>query len=377
MSVVSGVRRRRWAVVSAGAAMLVAALMLLPTLRTGGGGDAARPAPRALLASALASGSVSFDALASSRGTLGLPDLPRFGSVAALLGGTTRARVWWAAPTAWRVDVLGVTGEQGTYGTGDGVVTWDYERNEVVQVVGEPGARLPRADDLLAPQATRRFLAGVGAGDQVMGLPDTAVGGREAYGLRVLPADPRSTIGRADVWVDRASTLPLRLRLTARSGEVALDTRLSDVHLGAPSATVVTAPQPAGARVDVEVAPDLVAAIDQNPRFALPASLAALPVTRSLLQGTATYGTGLVRFSVLPLPRRTARDVLANARSAGAAAVEVSGGEAVTISSSLLNAVVARGSDRQHSYLLAGLVGPDVLTAAARQLLADPPALTS
>ncbi len=381
MSVVSGLRRRRWALVSAGAVMLVAAVAVLPTLGTGlvtgRGGDAARPAPRALLTAALGSGTVSFDALASSRGTLGLPDLPRFGSVAALLGGTTRARVWWAAPTAWRVDVLSVTGEQGTYGTGDGVVTWDYERDEVVQVVGEPGARLPRADDLLAPQATRRFLAGVGADDQVVGLPDTSVGGRAAYGLRVLPADPRSTIGRADVWVDRASALPLRLRLTSRGGEVALDTRLADVHLGAPSAAVVTAPRPPGARVEVEVAPDLVAAIDQTPRFALPASLVALPVTRSLLQGTATYGTGLVRFTVLPLPRRTARDVLANARSAGAAPVEVSGGEAVTISSSLLNAVVARGSDRQHSYLLAGLVGADVLTAAARELLADPPALTS
>lgn len=377
MSVVSGLRRRRWAAVSAGAAALVAALALGPTLTTGAGGHAARPAPRALLTAALRSSTVSFDALASSRGTLGLPDLPRFGSVAALLGGTTRARVWWATPDAWRVDVISVTGEQGTYGTGDGVVTWDYERGEVVRVVGEPGARLPRADDLLAPQATRRFLAGVGVDDRVVGLADTSVGGRPAYGLRVLPADPRSTIGRADVWVDRASALPLRLRLTSRSGEVALDTRLSDVHLGAPSAAVVTAPQPAGARVEVEVAPDLVAAIDQTPRFALPASLAALPVTRSLLQGTATYGTGLVRFSVLPLPRRAARDVLANARSAGAATVEVTGGEAVTISSSLLNAVVARGSDRRHSYLLAGLVGADVLTAAARELLADPPALTS
>ena len=377
MSVVSGLRRRRWAGVSAGAAALVAALALGPSFTTGSAGDGGRPAPRALMASALGSAAVSFDALASSRGTLGLPDLPRFGSVAALLGGTTRARVWWSSPTAWRVDVVSVTGEQGTYGTDDGVQTWDYERNEVVQVLGEPGARLPRADDLLAPQATRRFLAGVGDDDRVVALADTVVSGRAAYGLRVLPADPRSTIGRADVWVDRASALPLRLRLTSRGGEVALDTRLSDVHLGAPASAVLTPPLPAGARVDVEVAPDLVAAIDQTPRFALPDSLAALPVSRSLLRGTATYGTGLVRFSVLPLPRRTARDVLANARSAGAAAVEITGGEAVTISSSLLNAVVARGSDRQHSYLIAGLVGADVLTTAARELLADPPPVTS
>jgi len=374
MSVVSGVARRRWATVSAGAALLVAAVAFAPGVvagvRAGAGGGA--PPPRQLLDRARDSGGVAFAALAQSRGTLGLPDLPRFGSVAALLGGTTRARVWWAAPASWRVDVVSATGEQGTYGSRDGIVTWDYERNTLVTVVGEPGARLPRADDLLAPEATRRLLAGVGPSDRVTALPATDVAGRSAYGLRVVPTDPRSTIARADLWVDQRTALPLRLRVVARSGEDALVSELSDVRLGAPAPTVLRPPGPPGAEVDVQVAPDLVAAIDQNPRFALPDTVAGLPVTRSLLQGTATYGRGLVRFSVLPLPERTARDVLANARSAGAAPVEVTGGEAVTVASSLLNAVIARDDDR-HAYLIAGLVTPDVLAQAARELLADPP----
>ena len=80
-----------------------------------------------------------------------------------------------------------------------------------------------------------------------------------------------------------------------------------------------------------------------------------------------------MRFSVLPLWRRTSRDVLANARSAGAAELTVPDGQAVSVTSSLLDAVVARGSDREHGYLIAGLVTTDVLAQAARELLADPP----
>lgn len=372
MSVVSGIRRRRWAVVSAGAALVVAAVALAPDVIAGArAGDTEAPPPRELLARAQRSGTVAFSALAQSRGTLGLPDLPRFGSVAALLGGTTQARVWWATPTSWRVAVLGATGEQDTYGAAEDVVRWDYERNTVSFEAAALGARLPRADDLLAPQATRRLLAGVGPSDTVTLLPAAEVGGRAAFGLRIVPADARSTIARADVWVDQRSALPLRLRLVARSGEDALVTELSDVRLEAPSPAVLAHPHPRGATYRGG-APDLLAAIDQNPTFALPDQLAGLAVTRSLLQGTASYGDGLVRFSVLPLPLRTAHEVLDNARSAGSAPVEVSGGEAVGIASSLVNAVVVHGRE-QHAYLIAGLVRTEVLAQAAQELLADPP----
>ena len=372
MSVVSATGRRRWAAVAAGAVLTGAVVTLAPAALTGEQRTEPGPA-RELLTRAQASDSVAYTALASSRGTLGLPDLPRFGAVAALLGGTTRARVWWVAPSAWRVDVLSATGEQGTYGTAGGVVTWDYERNALVRIVGEPGARLPRADDLLAPQATRRLLAGVGADDRVDPLPAADVGGRPTFGVRVVPSNPRSTIAHADVWVDAQSALPLRLRIVARGGEDALVTQLSDVRLGAPRSTVVVPPEPAGAKVDIEVAPDLAASVDQRSPWLLPDTLAGLGVTRSLLQGTATYGSGLVRFVVLPLPHREAHQVMDNARSAGAAPVDVVGGTAVSISSSLLNAVVAQDADFRHAYLIAGLVDPELLGLAAGELFADPP----
>ena len=372
MSVVSGACRRRWAAVAAGAVLLGAVLTLAPGARSVEH-DVASVSARELLSRAQASDTVAYTALAQSRGTLGLPDLPRFGSVAALLGGTTRARVWWSAPSAWRVDVLSATGEQGTYGTALGIVTWDYERNALVRVVGEPGARLPRADDLLAPQIARRLLAGVGADDRVDPLPAADVGGRPTLGVRVVPSDPRSTIARADLWVDAQTALPLRLRIVARGGQDALVTQLSEVHLGAPERGVLLPPEPPGAKVDFQVAPDLAASIDQQSPWLLPDTLAGLGVTRSLLQGTATYGSGLVRFVVLPLPHREAHQVLDNARSAAAAPVDVLGGEAATVSSSLLNAVVAQDADFRHAYLIAGLVSPDLLAQAASELFADPP----
>jgi hypothetical protein len=384
MSVVSAAARRRWVVVVTGAALLLGVLAGWPAIasradrvvsradRTASG-RASAPAPRALLARALASTDVSYAALAESRGSLGLPDLPRLGGVADLLGGTTRARVWWRSGTSWRVDVLTVTGERGTYGTTDGTVTWDYERRERVKVLGEPGARLPRADDLLPPQAARRLLAGVGPGDRLESLPQSRIAGRRAVGLRVIPADPRSTIGRADVWLDAGSGLPLRLRLVDRAGKDALVTQLSDVRLGDPPAAEVTAPRPAGVRDQVETASDLAANIDRYSPWLLPSDLAGTQSTATVLRGTATYGPGLVRFAVLPLPPRLGRDVLANARSAGAAEVKTAGGVSARVTSSLLNVLVVRADDGQHAYLIAGLVQPDLLERAARELLADPP----
>src|SRR3954471_22882224 len=182
MSVVRADARRRWAAVAG-----LVALVLVPTawVRSGGPRPGNDPASaRDLLRRALASRSVAYTALGESRGTLGLPTLPRLGAVAELLGGTTRTRVWWSAPDRWRVDVLTGTGERGTYGTPGGVVGWDYERRLLQTVLGEPDARLPRADDLLAPQAARRLLAGVGPQDGVRRLPGARVGGRDSAGVR-------------------------------------------------------------------------------------------------------------------------------------------------------------------------------------------------
>jgi hypothetical protein len=370
MSVVTDSGRRRWAAV-AGTVLLLTIGYLAIQHGAPVSGATAEP-PRETLRRAMNSSGLAYTALGETRGGLALPSLPRLGTVSQLLGGTTKTRIWWA-PERWRVDVVTVTGEQGWYGSRDQVVGWDYERRRVQTVVGEPGARLPRPDDLLPPQAVRRLLAGVGPADAVEVLPVRRVDGRQALGVRVRPSDRRSTIGRLDVWIDRSSGLPLRLQVVDRAGLDALVTQLTDVHLGRPPASVTTPPAPAAVRTEVVTAPDLAAAVDQSAPWQLPDTLAGLPATRPVLAGTATYGSGLARFTVLPLPWGTGADILSNAKSAGASDLDLAGGTASVLSAAMLAAEVVQDDDGEHAYLLTGPVLPEVLTEAARQLIADPP----
>src|SRR6476469_7289902 len=127
MSVASASTRRRWAVVLASAAAMTAAAVSVHEAGSlVAAPDVAGPDPRAVLRQALRP-TVAYSALSQTRGNLGLPDVSGLGGVAGLLGGTTRARVWWSGDTQWRVAVVTATGEQDTYGQPDSVVTWDYE----------------------------------------------------------------------------------------------------------------------------------------------------------------------------------------------------------------------------------------------------------
>jgi len=97
----------------------------------------------------LASATRPYQGYVDSRSEVRLPDLPALGEVARLVGGTTRIRVWYGSPRAWRVAVLDQTGERDIYQTVDGTYVWDFERNLVTCTVGEPPVRLPGAADLL------------------------------------------------------------------------------------------------------------------------------------------------------------------------------------------------------------------------------------
>ncbi len=373
--------RRRWFVVAAGTAAVLAA----PTLGTGAvqlARDATRDeaaqraldvAPRQLLERILGSAGVAHQGVAESRGALGLPDLPRLGDVAGLLGDTTRTRVWWRSPSAWRVDRVTPTGEEGLYAQGrDVLVDWDYERQRIRAVLGTPAARLPRADDLLPPQLGRRLLGGLGPADRVTALPSRWVADRRAAGLRVEPADGRSTIGAVEVWADPSSGLPLELHVTTRAGRPAITTRWLELDLQEPAAELLRPPAPASASSDITTAPDLVARVDALRRWELPARLAGTGATRSLAGGTATYGEGLARFVVLPLPRGPARDILDAARGL-APRRNLPGGEIAAVRSGVLSALAVVGNDGEHAYVLAGLVTPELLEQAAGELLAEPP----
>ena len=96
MSVVSGATAGRWVAAVAGAVAI--AIAASPTARQlWPVGEQTRDA-RQVLTAARHSSVVAHEGEVEVQGTLGLPDLPRLGDVAALLGGTTRARVWWRPP---------------------------------------------------------------------------------------------------------------------------------------------------------------------------------------------------------------------------------------------------------------------------------------
>lgn len=377
MSVATKGTARRWAVASA----VVVAVATGPSAWGNVPVRESGLTPQRLVALARGSSGVAYSGLTESTGTLGLPDLPRLGSVAALLGATSRSRVWWRSSQRWRVDRITATGESGTYAVPDGVQTWDFESGSVRRELGGTLARLPRVDDLVPPQAARRALAGVSARDLLTALPARTVAGRRADGVRVVPADVRSTVGHLDLYVDEATGLPLSVVVVPRGTSVAaVRSAFVDLTIGRPSAGVLTPRVPPFGRVRTTHTPDLAAIVDRYAPFALPTHLAGLSQGKTLLGsggGTATYGRGLTRFVVLPLWASLGRSASTAATTGGGTVLDVgSQGEAVLVSTPLLNAVIVRepgGGRRKRAYLIAGTVVPTVLQSAARALLINPP----
>ena len=377
MSVATKGTVRRWAIAS----VVVVAVATGPSARGNVPVRESGLTPQRLVALARGSSAVAYYGLTESTGTLGLPDLPRLGSVAALLGATSRTRVWWRSSRRWRVDRITATGESGTYAVPDGVQTWDFESGSVRRALGGTLARLPRVDDLLPPQAARRALAGVTARDLLTALPARTVAGRRADGVRVVPADVRSTVGHLDVYVDGATGLPLSVVVVPRGIAVAaVRSEFVDLTIGRPAAAVLTPRVPPFGRVRTTQTPDLAATVDRYAPFALPARLAGMSQGKTLLGsggGTATYGRGLTRFVVLPLWASLGRSASAAAESGGGTVLDVgSEGHGVLVSTPLLNAVIVRdhaGGRRGRAYLVAGTVVPTVLESAGQALLVNPP----
>ncbi len=381
MSVVRRATARRWATALTG----IAALCALPPA------IAARPVsePPAvpvpeLVARARASAEVAHSGLVEVRAGLGIPELPRLGQVSTLLDGTTRARVWWSSPSRWRVAELAAAGERDLTATPDGVATWDYERRVTSVVTGDPAVRLPRVDDLLPPQAARRILDILGPEDRVETLPARRVAGVSAAGILLRPSDPRSRIADIAMWLDPDRGLPLAVEVhDADHAAPVFSSRFLDVELANPPVAVTATVFPPGARTETTRTPDLAASVDRTGPWQLPDRLAGLPradAARSVAGvtgGAATYGTGLTRFVVLPLPPDVARDALARARPL-APPLNVSGGEAIPLQRPLLSLVIARGAagpdgNGTHAYLLTGMVQAGVLQRAVAELFASPP----
>jgi hypothetical protein len=355
---------RRWLLVAAAAAGLVGAgAVQLPAAAVDVDAEELRGRIRTTVP--------PYVGYAESTGQLGLPEIPRLEAITALLTGSTRIRAFVAGADRWRADDLAPAGERDTYHLRTTEYVWDFGSNQLTRVVGTVALRLPRAGDLLPPDLARRLLA-LAAADPVTALPARRIAGRDAAGLRLVPTDPDTTIGRVDIWADPATALPLRVEVAARTGPSLLVTELLEVTDGAPDpADLLPALPPGAARVtasavDVNGALRVIGAPPPPERLAGRARARSVTTPDPPMPGVGLYGAGLAGFALFPVPRDIAERAVDGATAAGGATVEVPTGRAAVVSTPLLS-VAVRSRGRGGSVLI-GTVAPDVLRQALLEL---------
>jgi hypothetical protein len=390
MTVVRREARRRWAIVLASVAVLCA----VPVAVSAWPGRNVRVDADELRDLIERSASLPYEGYAESVGTLGLPQLPRLGQVAALVSGNTKLRAWYAAKDRWRVDVVETGQERGVYRTPTSIVNWDYGANQlsvvelgeiglivlgrpgavpedaITYVSGEPASRLPRGADLMPPDLARRLLD-LAEGERVATVPGRRIAGIDAAGLRITTAAPESTIGHIDIWADPRTGLPLRIEITARNAErPILVTRFLDVRQATPSDTVLTPPEPRDGLSVVNVSPDDSLDLFDGIVTQLPPTIGGLPrwndpgswppdgpdrrVVVKYSPGVA-YGAGLTRIAVVTMNGRFGNDVLRAARGWGTA-ITLPDAAAVLIAAPLLSLMVVHVHSTNQTFLLAGMV---------------------
>lgn len=350
----------RWWVLAALLASLVATPSVVAALPV----HAAQVPPAQLLQRIRASDQVGWSGYGESRGSLVLPDAKQLGDLPSLLAGTTRVRAWWRGPHDSRLDVLALATETDS-GT-DAQGTWTYRPADyqAVRIFGTVPVHLPNAGDLLAPVLGRRLAAT--AATRATSLPARRVAGRAAAGLRLTPTDPAATtVGHVDLWADAGSGLPLRVDVVARGQSASsLTSVLVDLSLRRPEAARTRFDVPGTTYVDVQQAPDVVAALERALRYVLPSSLLGLPRTNPLGQsgggGVGTYGTGFGVLAVVPVPPGQARTLVDKLRSQGG-----------RIDTPLVSGLLVDAGRR--AYVLSGLVPPELLRRIGDELVRHPP----
>jgi hypothetical protein len=356
---------RRWATVAGGVAILCALPAVVAAL------PVSAPALSAtqLRSRIAASAAVPYQGSAESYVNLDLPNLPNLSNVVALLDGNTDQYVWYRSPSQWRADQLTTAGEQDTYQTRHGMYLWNYTLNQLTKVVGSQPVRLPRAADLLPPQLGLRLLSFASRAAKFSRLPAQRVAGLDSAGLRIIPADPASTISAVEMWADPISGLPVAVEVFAggEPGPV-LVSRFLALSLKQPAQATIR-PQPGPGVGFATTALPNAAGVLNGFGPPLPYSLGWIQrvANPTGLGDVAAYGSGFSRFAVVPLPSRAGAAVLTAASAAGVT-ITIAQGTAVVVETPLINMLLVR-SPLGPVYLLTGAVTVRRLEYAAAKLL--------
>ncbi|MPQ97689.1 transcriptional regulator [Modestobacter sp. I12A-02628] len=325
-----------------------------------------------LRAAVLASGDVAFSGYAQSAGGLTLPLTDTFTGIADLFSDRATMRTWYRSAQDWRTDVVTATGETGTHRDATGTWTWQYEDDEATRARVFP-LSLPIAPDLLPSDLGRRLLSQA-ADDELTRTGAERIAGRDALGLRLVPADVASSVSHVDLWVDAATGVTLRVEVFGGdasavgvvTGEPALSTGFLDVDFTEPAASVTAFTPPPGADVETDEGLPVLdggRTPDQSP---LPAELAGLPRqdVEGVERSVGVYGRGITQLVVVPIPGRFADRLRGQLDVAPGAVLDDLG---VRLSAGPLGLMIATGP-RGATYLLAGTVTSETLASVAGQL---------
>lgn len=350
----------RWLAV----AVLAAAIGAIPSVVARWPTGVAAESAATLLQRVRASENLAYAGYVEASGALPLPTVGILRETTQLLGDDSRLRVWWAAPTRWRVDQLTATGENDSYRFGDDTVLWDSSRRQVTDTTASDGPHLPTPVDVLPPQLGRRLLAAASARDLRAGTVGR-IAGHPAQELVVTPHDPRTLAGRIGVWVDLATGLPLRVTVVARGTAVpALTTGFAELTLRAPEAKALDFRAPPDAVYAEDAGPDIAQLADRYPPYALPDQVAGLPRRGDVHGGVGSYGTGFALVVVVPLTPGHAQTLVQ--RYSGATPTHTRLGDETVMTTPLLTGVLLAAPDR--GYAVVGTVPLRVINAVLADL---------
>ena len=353
----------RWLVVAAVAIIVTAApaaARLWPVSEQ-------NPGLTSLARKVAAAESVPWSGEVRSVGSLSLPlKTSDFGGIARLVGEGTDLRVWWRAKDAWRVDRIRATGETDSMRDGGLAIRFSYE-SQTARFNDWSSVRLPDDVDLLPSTLASRIFEDATRGE-LSRLPAQRVAGHVGAGIRLTPADTRSSVGHADVWADPDTGLPLLVELYADgSRRPLLTSAVTSLDLARPSAEATRFELGSEVTYIQGTSFDDAASANAYAPFRLPGEVAGLDRRGGdLAQGAVGfYGHGPTALIALPLRDSIARS-LDRQLDESPAATRL--GRSVSLEVGPLSVLLVRSE--RGNFLLAGTVTPDTLSQASTDLVA-------